>query len=545
MSSRKALIGLIVLVTALFIAFQLSARRGGGDAAQTRSAARGSSAPVTPRVGSPPRGPQLGTATSLTSASGQVTGEGRGALAGAIVTLTALEGGEDEDEDEGATPIVAVADADGRWRVADALAGRYALAASAPGFLTAAARVVTLRAKAENAGLDLTLRAGGHALSGVITDMTGGVVEGAIVRLTPAEGITRLRARDSYATLSREDGRYALQAAAGRYRVSVLHEDYAPVHRTLELGGPLARDYALTPMAVIEGVVVTQRGAPVPGARVQHARERGVALPGGQRGSFTESGGAAVADGEGRFRLRGLSPGTILLYATAAGRASGTPTTVALAVAEQRAGVRVVVDDAHTLRGRVVVRGDSSRGVAGASVVAAAAGPFEPRTTTDEQGAFTLHGVLAGPVTLRASARGYLRSLGGESRTVDGDQDDIVLELDAGRFVRGRVEPPVVAEITQELSPAALGVSVAGGFGAASKALNFTRVLSDEDGAFEFGPVEAGALTLRAQAADGRAGAIDVMVREEGAEDVVIALEERARVSGVVTDARGQPVADA
>ena len=87
--------------------------------------------------------------------------------------------------------------------------------------------------------------------------------------------------------------------------------------------------------------------------------------------------------------------------------------------------------------------------------------------------------------------------------------------------------------------------TVGGGLGAAAKALNAGRVSSDEDGEFEYGPVEPGEYTLRAQAADGRAGTASALVGEAGAEEVVITLEQRGRVSGVVSDALGQPVSDA
>ena len=72
------------------------------------------------------------------------------------------------------------------------------------------------------------------------------------------------------------EGSFSMQVPTGRHRVVVRHLDYTPRSAVIEVAqGVTERNFQLTPMAVIEGVVLADAtDAPVPGAIVSIARER-------------------------------------------------------------------------------------------------------------------------------------------------------------------------------------------------------------------------------------------------------------------------------
>ena len=432
--------------------------------------------------------------------------------------------------------------ADGSFEL-DALApGRYAVSATAAGHLPAVQRGIELRA---DASITLGLEPGGHPLRGIVSDATGGALEGALVRLTPQSGIAALRRLDGFGTLSTDEGAYTVHVAPGRYRVEVSHPDYAAERRTVEVGpGAQSQDFALVPMGVIEGVVRERDGgAPVPGAWVSWERERQMTIMPGHRIGLAVGGGMVRADEEGRFRLRGMSPGAISLRARGAARASEQPTVVPLAMAEHVRDADVFVVAAHDLQGRVVAEDDPEQGVAGAKVKLVRDDRSSPSATTDAEGRFVLRGVLSGPLTVMASADGWLPSVPGVSVEAGPDTAPLTIALERAPAIRGRVEPPTVAQVAIELRPETMHIGMATptavilGGGATTE--------SDEDGRFELSPALPGSATVVARVADGRAGEATVEVGPDGADEVVIRLEERATVSGVVRNTSGDPVAQA
>jgi hypothetical protein len=212
-----------------------------------------------------------------TQASGQIHSADGKPIPDAVVTLAALEAADQR-------PISVRSDESGDWSIPDVEPGRYALSATAAGFLAGLRPELTLRSGA-NPGLDLRLETGGNLLSGVVSDATGGVIEGALVQVTPQSGILSMRERDSSFTLTDADGRYALQLADGRHRVRASHLDYASEQVVLELAGAAARrDFSLVPTAVVEGIVRRESdGQAVAYAEVSWSRERDQILPGRTR----------------------------------------------------------------------------------------------------------------------------------------------------------------------------------------------------------------------------------------------------------------------
>jgi hypothetical protein len=472
-----------------------------------------------------------------TAASGRVTKSADGSvIEGAVVVLTS--------SDEDADPIVARTDADGAWSVEDLQPGEYAVSATAKGFLAAVEPRIELESGKARAGIDLQLATGGSHFHGSVRDVTGGGIDGALVKVTPVDGVLSMLARKGFSTLTGADGTYSMQVADGRHRVSVWHPDYAAAQRVIEFkAGDREQDFRLTPMAIIEGVVLSEKtGQGVPGAKVRWKREQMVTIMPGQRMAMPVGMGAVVADESGKFRIRGLEPGTLTLTASGEGLASPDETTVDLGIAEQKTGVQLVLGAAHFVRGRVVVQGNPELGIAGARVSVRAAGMDAPGAESDAEGYFVVHGLLPGRYRLSAMAKGYAPQMDGASIEVEADVEDVLLELDAGLAVTGRVEPPEAAEVAVELRPEDVETGAGMGMFMMQSA---STTANAEDGSFALRPVKPGKLTLVARADDGRMGEVSLDVGSEGATDVVITLEKRASVSGVVVDASGQAVTDA
>lgn len=538
MSSRGALVAALLVVGGI-VAYLLLGRGGDGPtgtAATEEAGARPSGGAATRPSGgaADDARPSGSTEEARFALRGKVEAEGQ-PVAGAVVTAVAA------DADADAEPHTTRTDPDGRFELLALPAGRHAISATAPGHLPAVLRSHDLRA---DASITLTLTPGGQPLRGTISDATGGALEGALVRVTPLSGIAALRRLDGFASLSSDDGAYAIHVAPGRYRVDVSHPDYAPEHRAVDVGpGAQSQDFALVPMGVIEGIVRhEQSGAPVPGAWVSWQRERLMSLEPGHRMSIMAGGGKVRADDEGRFTLRGLPPGTILLTARASRAVSEGPTAVPLAMAEHAAGIEVLVSRAADVRGRVVSKQDPAQGLADASVSAGVGASAR----TDAEGRFVLEGVLEGRVTLFASAEGWLPSFPGTALEVTADAPtEITLELERAPAIRGRVEPPTVAEVSIELRPETMRMGTGIGPGAMMAGGGATKTESDAEGRFELGPAHPGPTTVVARAADGRAGEVTVEVGPDGADEVVVRLEPRSVVRGTVRGATGQPVAQA
>lgn len=530
MNIRTTLIMLALAVAGLLSWFALST--GDPPAAPEAVAAKATQAVVPKRA--PARSQR---ADAPEPAGSQIHGQvvavqGGAPIVGAVITLQAHASSDD-------VPRSTTADAQGRWRLSDVQAGSYAVSATAPDYLPTVVRKTTLPA-AGKPSLVLRMDRGGQRLFGVVRDVTGGTVDGALVHATPLSGL-KTRHLDGFGTLGRADGTFALQLKAGRYQVDVSHPDYAIQTRTLEVGpGTRAQDFALSPTGAIDGVVLSDAsGAPVPNAWVSYAGERERNFGPGESMMEKVSPGTVRTDAEGRFRITGLGSGIINISARGKAVASRQSLSVPLSIAEHISDVELRVAQAFTLSGRVVSQTDTSKGIAHAQIRLKSNGET-PISTSDAQGSFTVHGVLPGQYRVVAEADGFLAQYSGQSLEVNADRDDLVVELGPGITLRGRVEPPQVAEISLELRA---NSHPRGGL---LRTLSTTKqVESNKDGTFEIGPVPPGALALAARTADGQTGRTDLADERDGEQEVVIALEPRAKVAGRVLSSAGKPVAEA
>ena len=507
----KKVLAVVVAVAAVVVAI-LWWRGRSGEA--PRPAATATVGPV----GATPLTP--GAAAPAAPATGRVEGTVVGADGRPVLgAMVAVDGGG---------PPRAV-DPDGRFVVPDLEAGTYVVVAAAPGHVPARADDVKVAAGA-TARVALTLTAGGHDVTGLVTDVSGGPIEGATVSATRRE--TLGRGEIVAAAFTDRDGRYRLTLAPGAYVVSGEREDYVRASANLELAdGARTLDLRLVPAGVVEGVVKdVASGAPVAGAKVEASTAQLGRFGGMHRGA------SVTTDARGQFRLAGLTPGAIALSARVDvdGRQSREPTEVLLGIGEQVAGVELWVEVAPYLAGRVVDA--DGRPIAEADILAMGGASGES-TQTDADGRFRVLGLDPGVYQVMASHPRYAAAPPRRVELADRPVTDIELRLTASPRVIGRVEPPTEAaiKVDPDLDPV----------GFAPMMLAAVEQRSRSDGTFEIPRITAGTHTIAAKAIDGRRGQATVVVPDQGEASVVIRLEDGGSIAGTVRDQQGQPVVGA
>ena len=427
--------------------------------------------------------------------------------------------------------MVAITDANGVWKAPRVRPGAYVVAASATGYLPSAHEKLTVGSGEQRSGVDIKLTAGGTVIRGTVTDVGGGPVGEARITANP-DGMPELFGHADFIAITAADGHYEITLPDGDFVLTASHDDYRADRENIQVAGTsLTVDFKLVPGAVVRGQVVARdSNEPVPNALVRGERE-------GRGGDST-----AIADEHGNFTLRGLGSGTINISALGRGYASASPTEVAVGIAEQVDGVKVVVDRAYSISGRVVRKGKQSAGLPGVTLgafsIAAKSFGIALEPSADD-GSFEIVGLKRGSYMLFAVGEGSVPDVGKNVEIVDKDVKDVVIELDAGVTIAGRVEPPTAgAKIT--VSPTA-SIGLANMFEAAKAAL--VHADTDASGAFTLKNVPSGSFTIEAAAKDGRAGSAPVLVAAVDQNGLVVKLEPRASVSGRVVDTSGKPAA--
>lgn len=540
---RKTTIAFLAVALLVVLGLWLWPRSRAGDSAAGGEATR----PSTLAERKEARRTMIEDRTPAVLGGRVVRADDRSPIAGARVALTerGLDFGALGRPGESVVGLAAITDETGRWRVIGVPPGRYQLTATARGFVPGTLGDVVVPPRSDRDDVVLELRAGGHALTGTVSDIGGGPVPAAIVRATPiGKGSVYDLVWTAYTTVTDEDGRYELTLEDGVYGVIVGHVDYREDAASVEIrGGPAVKDFRLTPGGVIHGQVVTAGGGePVAGALVVSTGGLGESLD-----SFFISGigwGGVATDGDGRFVLRGVASGNVELRASAPGYTSVEPTLVQLGIGEQVDGVIVEVDRAHKISGFVVRKGRPDEPVANALV---GAWSFQPpamlaasRPSADD-GYFEIFGVPSGRYVV-AGAREQLvpNFMATNVEVKDEDLEDVIVELDPGVTLRGRVVPPTRASVHLEIDPESINMfnlaQVAG------RALASARTA--DDGTFELRAVEPGKVKLVATGDDGSEGTLEVEVPDRDVDGLTIPMNPRPGVSGRVVDADGVPLPD-
>jgi RNA polymerase sigma-70 factor (ECF subfamily) len=397
----------------------------------------------------------------------------------------------------------------------DLAAGQWSIAASADGHEPCATTLAVVAAR--NDHVRLVLAPGGRALTGVVTDMTGGVVAGA--RIDAVRLDAHAKAGDAIAVaFSDHDGRYKLAVKGGAIIVAASHPEYAAQTRYVDLGtGGATANFALVPGGAIEGVVRDARtNQPVPGAAVYAASD----APPVELADVNEH--AIVADAAGKFRFTGLRPGAYELSAKDGARSSRVPVGVGIGVAEQQTNIVVLVSASATIRGKVV---DDT----GAAVAQVSVGAFgtDSEANSDAAGAFVLEGLPPGRWALRGTSDRYLADGQAIVLLDKSDVDGIVVHVRPGLEVRGHVDPREGCEV--EISKEER-----------DDPFRHDAMTTGADGEFHFAPFGAGPATLTAQCPNGDQGRTSITV---GAGESVVPVTPGGSIEGRVVDKSGNPVA--
>jgi Carboxypeptidase regulatory-like domain/PDZ domain len=483
--------------------------------------------------------------TRAASVSGRITRASDGAgIVGAIVLLTPKGFGDGSTATPGkqAESLHARTDAKGDYRIEHVAAGRFTLTASARGYLPARLQQLDVQAGHDNPDRDLQLTAGGIELRGTVTDIGGGAIEGALVKITRRdEGNMIDFGRAPSAVLTDDEGTFVISLPRGAFSVEASHPEYVAESASVQLDAPRTMTLVLTPGASIAGIVrALPDGAPVAGARV-FANDADV-----QGGAFRVGGwgdARVVTDGDGSFELRGLSAGVRALTASSSTHASIEPVEVALGIAEQVSGVEIWVDRSFRITGFVVRRGaEREGGLEGVLVGGFSVQPpslYVAVAPSAEDGYFEITGVRPGSYMIGAIGEEALPNLTGTSaEVIDADVEDLLVVMDPGATVRGRVQPPMPASVHVAMDGESMGFGQV--LGAIANALVRTR--SGDDGGFELRPVASGKLKLVAQGDDGSHGELSIELGSDDLADVVIEMHPRTQLAGRVEDAHGKPV---
>jgi Carboxypeptidase regulatory-like domain len=368
----------------------------------------------------------------------------------------------------------------------------YALVARTERFLPAMQSRLKLAA-GERRTVELELQLGGR-VSGVVLDQDGSPVAGAAVQPVRAGiaeflgGSGRARTEDdgSFEVFALRPGKVSIKATMDGYADSEpVQLEVAEAERVDGIELRLARG------AHIAGRVLWPEGTPAAKARVFVERS------GGQAGfNFTRAGRSATTDADGTFSITGLDAEVYNLHATAT-----------------RGGDQEDEARRAELEGRV-----------------ADAGPF-----VNEE----LRARLMASADLRTGPRWSLRREG-----VQASAEGLELVLEPPLAIEGRVEDETGAPLSAfriEARPKRDAMQFLPGVGDVGQGFEDAA-----GGAFRLEGLETGSWTVTAEA-DGYAAleephAIDL---PGGGKDLVFVLTRAARVTGVVQDPTGAPVADA
>ncbi|HZI65255.1 MAG TPA: carboxypeptidase regulatory-like domain-containing protein, partial [Thermoanaerobaculia bacterium] len=314
-------------------------------------------------------------------------------------------------------------DAAGAFRLAGVPAGGQSVEAIWRDF---AARNDSVRVK-KGETVEVPLRLGRSALvtGSVIDEKTRRPIPGA--RISTTGGVFSRGTEPGRRTRTDAKGRFRLVGLRPRaYSIRAAKADYLPVTMPGIVAGvstPGTVAIALQKSASIAGRVTDEVGAPVPGARVQIARDTGMrALMRGGAAALLGRGGVATGP-DGGFRLRGLTAQrNVTLEAAKAGYVPAKRYGVSVKTGETVKDLALVVKRGLEARGRVVesagkpiagaevrVSRPESGGGGGTRVMIQMAGMSreKPDAWSGADGGFRVAGLEPGDYALVVSRDGY------------------------------------------------------------------------------------------------------------------------------------------
>ncbi len=436
----------------------------------------------------------------------------------------------------------ATTDSEGKAKVEGVSGGYVTLVVRAVSYAPVHKLVAVPSAGTEPVLIKVSL-SGGAGVSGLVTDEAGLPISGAKVLAEDVTALLQMANHNQDGAESDAEGRFSLPALAkGSYRFSATHKDYpAASSKTIELDGKRSRAgirIVLAGGGRIAGRVEGSSGQAVPWASVRVGRADEQAFSGGLTGPRRRG---ALADGEGRFEIKGLP--RMGLVVMARGEEASSPTLKVDLTAEAEKEDLVL---RMTVNGRISGKVVTSAGepVPEVSVLATpdvfkdgldADKRLRGRTTamTDGGGGFVLKGLTQGHYELRAlrSAGSNRASLKAGVKAKTGDED-VRLVLDREGGIKGQVL------FAEGGSPASFSVT-----------LNLPPAIpvSSAEGLFDLPGVAPSEyeVTIRGEGFADKVVSGVVVKPEETTDMGSITVHAGRTLAGRVLDGRGQPVAEA
>lgn len=460
--------------------------------------------------------------------SGRVRDPQGRAIAGASVCAGAFGPGISSAERDDRRCVVS--EADGAYRIDDLLPVPHLVDASAPTFIPAphrrgagplASPAVRLLPGKEARDVDITLRPGGVALTGVVRDLSGGELEGALVSARYAHARSAL------------DGTFTLWVAPGLVYLDAVADGYAP-GRAQGIAPGHAFDVYLTPESVLVGRVVrADDGAPLAGAEVR------TAAAGGWRQD-----GPAITDERGEFRLAGLQPGAYKAEAVHDEAYGVAAEQVVLGLGETSAPLEIRAHPAFLVEGTVQVAGAGA--CEGGSVRLHQPGRPERDAAIEPDGSARARGLLPGTYEVRVACNNHVsRPRYDPLEIVDHAVRGVRWEVDPGQAIRGVVLTARNAPVPD--LPIAAQPLVDDGAPPTTAPPVSRDGATDSDGRFELVGLLPGRYRLESWSQDRpRPEPLDVVLRPgQDLDGVRLTLPATGELRGTVKDSDGRPVKDA
>lgn len=312
-------------------------------------------------------------------------------------------------------------DPEGKFRLENIVVRPTEIIVTAPGYRRARVRVELAKGKNVD-DVEVKLEAGGR-VTGRITNASGAALEGARVAIDEGGKVNYQESVTSDAS-----GEYTLEGAPlGEHAVLFSKQGFAPVKKSITVDRSGTRvDAQLSEGLSLQGRVVTDTGTPVADAEVN------------AWSSAANSGGnQTTTDGNGRFRIAGLSSGIYRLHAAKQGFVEGRADDVDI----ERAGeVTLTLRQGATIVGRVT---GVELGRPDAQVrVGVGAADYSPRwADVQPDGTYRIEGVPAAEVGVVGVVNGrqYRRADMIEITTRSGQTYTVDIEFKEHNTLRGRV----------------------------------------------------------------------------------------------------------
>jgi protocatechuate 3,4-dioxygenase beta subunit len=447
----------------------------------------------------------------------------------------------------------------GTFRFEHLAPGSYSVVARTPEHAYEVAQNIVVAEGMETDEIVIQLREG--------VEILGSVVDQAGVPIVDAQVSARLMERDRpmfERTVTDAEGLFRLTGLDERtFTLSAGAEGYDQTSQ--EVPAPSAGvEIVLDRGGSISGHVVDAlSGAPIPQFSIEAARQGRGGGRGGPFGGgpFGGGGGGRISgsfsDPSGHFEIEGLVAGEWTLTAVSPGHSPGEVTDVPVSNEGQTEGVTILMKTGATVRGQVVNAADEP--IIGAVVEMddqpqaqnAWGGPpqfnrrlQDVRQVTDENGEFTITGVLPGEQELRAEAAGHMGSRVDIVVPETGDPNPVTITLHQGGRLVGRVVSSLDGKSVQGARIALPDESYVEDM--AWELVNRGATTS-ADGSFLMTMVPAGNLRLEVSHPDFAEFETQPFVIREGRETNTgdIALSGGGRIFGYAFDAEGDLVAGA